>query len=527
MSLKGLASPADRPQRSAVDRDDLTRRYRQVRRRTEALAAPLSAEDMLVQSMPDASPTKWHLAHTTWFFEAFVLAPLRPGSPLARRALALPLQLVLRGRRVRGTRGRRGAALAAVARRGPRPSGRASTSGCSRCWRTRRRRRRSRALLLGTHHEEQHQELILTDIKHALAANPLRPAYDAPGPRRGREPSAPSRAPVAARLGRDDEGASRRVGHEGDGFAFDNEGPRHRRSWTPFPLGVAARDERRVRARSSRTAATSGRSSGSPTAGPRCTTEGWTRPALLGARRRTAGASSRSRDASRSTTSAPVAHVSYYEADAFARWAGRAAADGGRVGDRARAGRPRRGQLRRRAGAFAAAGAARRAAERRRRSSSATPGSGPRAPTCRIRGFAPARGRARRVQRQVHVRPDGAARRLVPHAAGHVRATYRNFFPPARALADDRHPPRARRRSDRSIQKSSGSATPRTSARRRRSSGRRRAAAAHDAAELVLGEPDLRGQSGTGVVRSGRAEFQLRVHGRVSLGSRLDAMPWP
>ena len=149
---------------------------RQVRDRTEVLAAPLSAEDQTVQSMPDVSPTKWHRAHTTWFFEAFVLGPHRPGYRALRPGFALPLQLLLRGP------GR-------AAR--PRPSGGCSPGpastevGAYRAHvdaavldlprRARPPTRSTRLVELGLHHEQQHQELLLMDIKHVLAANPLRP----------------------------------------------------------------------------------------------------------------------------------------------------------------------------------------------------------------------------------------------------------------------------------------------------------------------------------------------------------------
>ena len=165
----------------------LRERYGQVRGRTEALAAPLSAEDMLVQSMPDASPTKWHLAHTTWFFEEFVLARFDPAHRWhderwrflfnsyyeaagprhprpARGLLSRPSLDEVRAWRARVDE--RVAALIATGDAGALP-----------------------IVLLGTHHEEQHQELILTDAKHALAANPLRPAYAGAGG----DPAAPAR----------------------------------------------------------------------------------------------------------------------------------------------------------------------------------------------------------------------------------------------------------------------------------------------------------------------------------------------
>jgi ergothioneine biosynthesis protein EgtB len=205
-------------------RPDLLSRYRAVRSATEALAAPLSAEDCCAQSMPDASPVKWHLAHTTWFFETFVLERALPGyapsEPAYRVMFNSYYQTVgaqysrpSRGLltrpgldEVRSYRAHVDAALSELL-----AGDDLSSELC-------------RLVEVGLHHEQQHQELAVTDVKHLLSRNPLQPRYaerpfdpatslaqDSPGPGWQRF-----------------EGGLREIGHEGPGFAFDNEGPRHR-----------------------------------------------------------------------------------------------------------------------------------------------------------------------------------------------------------------------------------------------------------------------------------------------------------
>jgi ergothioneine biosynthesis protein EgtB len=202
-------------------------RFRTVRRQTEALAEPLSPEDQTVQSMPDASPTKWHLAHTTWFFETFLLKPhltdYRPFDPAYEYLFNSYYE--------------------AVGPRHPRPQrGMITRPGVEEILAYRRhvteamagliesnRSNSTELIELGLHHEQQHQELILMDIKHALSLSPLFPTY------------APERAPttMGTALGWIDfEGGLIEVGHTGQGFAFDNEGPRHRVWVEPFALAT-------------------------------------------------------------------------------------------------------------------------------------------------------------------------------------------------------------------------------------------------------------------------------------------------
>jgi len=197
--------------------------YRRIRRHSEALAAPLSAEDCAVQSMADASPVKWHLAHTSWFFESLVLTArpgyrsfdphygflfnsyyetLGPRHPRARRGMLTRPSLD----EVMAYRAHVDAAIEALLEE---------------------RAALSPDFEIGLQHEQQHQELILTDIKHALFSNPLLPVYaaDAPGPGALEPPQ-----------WLDHSGCLVEIGHGGAGFAFDNEKPRHSVMLRPFRI---------------------------------------------------------------------------------------------------------------------------------------------------------------------------------------------------------------------------------------------------------------------------------------------------
>jgi ergothioneine biosynthesis protein EgtB len=298
----------------------MIRRYSQVRSRTEALAAPLSAEDMLVQSMPDASPTKWHLAHTTWFFEEFVLARFDPAHRWHDERWRFLFNSYYEAAGPRHPRGARGLLS--------RPS-----LDEVRAWRARIDERMLALLatgdagalpfaLTGTHHEEQHQELILTDVKHALAANPLRPAYAS------RDASAHELAGAAAAIDGASpsiewlahEGGVTSIGHEGSGFAFDNEGPRHRVFVDSFRLAsrlVTNAEYAQFIDEGGYERPEFWLSDGWATA----STEGWKAPLYW---ERAAGGwdvftlhGIEALDRAR-----PVTHTSFYEADAYARWAG-------------------------------------------------------------------------------------------------------------------------------------------------------------------------------------------------------------
>jgi ergothioneine biosynthesis protein EgtB len=205
---------------AAAATDALLRRFREVRIRTESLVAPLSAEDCALQSMPDASPAKWHLAHTTWFFETFVVVPTiagyRPFDP-AFKVLFNSYYHAVGEQHPRPERGLLSRpSLDDV--RAYRAHVDAAMIDC--CTRARSDAALAAIITLGVNHEEQHQELIMTDILDLFSRNPTRPAYDAARVTRGRvaEPMRWIAHPAGIAM----------IGHAGSGFAFDNEAPRHR-----------------------------------------------------------------------------------------------------------------------------------------------------------------------------------------------------------------------------------------------------------------------------------------------------------
>lgn len=206
----------------------LPERYAAVRRQTERLAEPLSEADCQVQSMPDASPVKWHLAHVTWFFETFVLErherDFRPHHPAFR---------VLFNSYYNG-----------IGEQHPRPQrGLVTRPGLAevRAWRRAVDERMAGLLAgpvspalaavveLGLQHEQQHQELILTDLRHLLSCNPLDPVYRPPADGDAAATAVPPRWLAF-------EGGRVEIGHRGGGFAFDNETPRHAVWLRPYAL---------------------------------------------------------------------------------------------------------------------------------------------------------------------------------------------------------------------------------------------------------------------------------------------------
>ena len=289
-------------------------RYAQVREQTNSLCAPLAVEDYVVQSCPDASPAKWHLAHTTWFFETFLLQPFfpdyRPFHPrfgylfnsyyetvgsffprLQRGSLSRPTV-----QEVHGYRKHVDAHMAELLAR-PDLRGRAEIDSRSE---------------LGIHHEQQHQELLLTDVKHAFGTNPLCPVY--------LEPSGAGKLRASPREWLAFKAGMRSIGYGAKGFAFDNESPLHRVYLGEFAIASTpvsngeylefiesggyrqpefwlSEGWKTVRERSWEAPLYWERVDGA-----------WRHYTLSGMRR--------------VVESEPVCHVSFYEADAFARWAG-------------------------------------------------------------------------------------------------------------------------------------------------------------------------------------------------------------
>lgn len=222
----GLDRAADR-----ADRDALAQHYLAVRALSRQLSAPLSSEDQSLQSMPDASPTKWHLAHTSWFFEVLLLLRHQPGYRLHdERYLSLFNSY-----------------YEALGPRHPRPQrGLLSRPSLAEVWHYRERvdaavlRWLDRAaaadlaaglpvFTLGLHHEQQHQELLLTDIKHAFALNPLAPVYVP-------QPALAAPCEAGPLCWTSCPGGIVDIGHAGGGFAFDNESPRHAVLLAPYRL---------------------------------------------------------------------------------------------------------------------------------------------------------------------------------------------------------------------------------------------------------------------------------------------------
>jgi ergothioneine biosynthesis protein EgtB len=209
---------------SEHDAYTIAQRYGAVRRRSLLLAEPLSDEDCGAQSMPDASPVKWHLAHTTWFFETFVLEPHEPGFVPFHPAFRVLFNSYYNGIGDKHPRHQRG-----LLTRPSMAQVRAYRADVDARMATLLARRSDLAGLveLGLQHEQQHQELILTDVKHLLAQSVLAPTY--------MEVALP--ASTAAPLGwTAHAGGVVAIGHHGDSFCFDNELPRHRQVVEPFQL---------------------------------------------------------------------------------------------------------------------------------------------------------------------------------------------------------------------------------------------------------------------------------------------------
>jgi ergothioneine biosynthesis protein EgtB len=227
-----LRTPSTTTEILATDseRQALAARYQQVRKSTEALAAPLAVEDYVVQSMPDCSPTKWHLAHVSWFFETFLLKTYSPDYQPRDPQYAYLFNSYYNAAGDKYPRPQRG--LISRPTVGEVYEYRRHVDeqvlDLLECAATEDLAKLASIVTLGLNHEQQHQELIVTDLKHMLSHNPLHPVYVT------RQPNlAADIAPMA--WSEFPEGVNW-IGHEGSGFAFDNEEARHREFVQSFRL---------------------------------------------------------------------------------------------------------------------------------------------------------------------------------------------------------------------------------------------------------------------------------------------------
>lgn len=300
------------PQRPATA-PALLERYLSVRQRTASLCGPLAVEDFVVSSMPDVSPTKWHLAHTSWFFETFLLAPHAPGYTARHPKYAFLFNSYYVQAGERHCRAQRGLVT--------RPTldqvwdyrayiDEAVQAFCASivddpdhpAW---------TVLELGLHHEQQHQELLLTDIKHVFWTNPMRPAY---------RPT-PLPSPEAVTQGWESiaEGLYE-IGAEGSGFTFDNERPRHK---------TYLHGSRLAHRLVTNTEYAAFIADGGYRKAALWLSNGWAwvqehtvRAPLYWEERDSGWHEFTLAGDAPIVPHAPVVHLSYYEADAFARWAG-------------------------------------------------------------------------------------------------------------------------------------------------------------------------------------------------------------
>lgn len=318
---------APRAPRTEIYQGTLADSYRQVRAWTHVLCEPLTTEDYVVSSMPDVSPTKWHLAHTSWFFETFVLGPHLPGyRPLdPRYAFLFNSYYVQAGER--HCRAQRGLVTRPTVEQvfeyrayvdehmlrlvESLDADSADLAGGARPAELRD------LVTLGLNHEQQHQELMLTDMKHVLWMNPLRPTY------REQEEAASSSADGARRAADawiDVPEGVYRIGHEGGGFAYDNEAPSHRVFLEPFRLATRLVTNAEYLAfmedggyRRPELWLSSGWDA--------VRTGGWEAP-LYWERSDDGWNTFTLHGTERVNGLEPVSHVSFFEADAYARWAG-------------------------------------------------------------------------------------------------------------------------------------------------------------------------------------------------------------
>ena len=204
--------------------------YQQVRQTTEGICAPLATEGYVIQAMPDASPAKWHLAHVTWFFETFILKPHLPGYQLLNPKYQYLFNSYYNSAGPQFYRPQRGHLSRPTVEEVYRFRAHVDESILTLIETTDPQQLPvlSSLIVLGLHHEQQHQELLLTDIKYNLSVNPLRPAYQAR--------KLPQGSVTRPARWTEFEGGIYWIGHDGIGFAFDNEWPRHQTYIGPYRL---------------------------------------------------------------------------------------------------------------------------------------------------------------------------------------------------------------------------------------------------------------------------------------------------
>jgi ergothioneine biosynthesis protein EgtB len=315
----------------------LEQRYHTTRGQSLTLAAPLGPEDQSVQAMPDTSPTKWHLAHVTWFFETFVLIPFQANYRPFKETFSFLFNSYYEAAGERYPRPNRGL----ITRPGSdeivayRAHVDAAMADLLCCPNATHAPEIATLVELGINHEQQHQELLLMDILNLFSHNPLRPAYRQPPadrqPPTYRQPIDPGPAPGPAAVNTRQplshwqtyEGGIYDIGHAGNGFAFDHEGPRHQALLRPFALAGALvtngdwlafmEDGGYQRAAlwlSDGIACVRDNAWRSPLYWYQDDDNGpWFEMSLFGGQPL--------------NLAAPVSHISYFEADAFARWAGK------------------------------------------------------------------------------------------------------------------------------------------------------------------------------------------------------------
>ena len=295
-------------QPTTTENVSLAQRFTEIRNTSMRITEGLSAEDQMLQSMPDASPSKWHLAHTTWFFETFILQPSKGYQAFDPRFRILfnSYYKQLGAHPIRGTRGLMSRPTLSQVQ-----AYREHVDHALLAYLEHADGEVLELIELGLNHEQQHQELLLTDIKHALWSSPLRPEFSAE--------MAVSSAPSAMDW-TEVEGGIHLIGHQGDGFAFDNECPQHEVLLRPFQ--IASRDvtnaeylefiedggyRRPELWLSEGWDAVNAQGWMAPLYWEQHDGEWWQLP---------------HREMKRVNPAEPVCHISYFEADAYARWKG-------------------------------------------------------------------------------------------------------------------------------------------------------------------------------------------------------------